>query len=90
MDQNEALNIVEEYKERHGHPGTLEALTAMKEAFEMRELTPRERVAFTTAFNGFRRLFYGDEAECITCQVRGGSHKPWCSSNPAYRAGDWN
>lgn len=57
MDQTEALAIVEEYKQRHGCPGTLEAMTAMRDD---EDLTKRERAGFNVAFNGFRRLFYGD------------------------------
>lgn len=62
IDQTEALKIVEDYKVRHGHPGTLEAMQAMQEANDHGELTPRERIGFNVAFAGFRRLFYGDEA----------------------------
>ncbi len=30
------------------------------------------------------------ERECKTCQAPKGTHKPWCDTNPAYRAGDWS
>lgn len=59
MGQEEALKVVEEYKQLHGHAGTLEALIAMRDD-EL--LSPRERTGFNVAFNGFRRLFYGDES----------------------------
>lgn len=62
MDTKEALAIVEDYRVRNGHPGTLEALTAMKEAKEAYDLTPRELAGFNVAFAGFRRLFFGGEA----------------------------
>jgi hypothetical protein len=57
MEQSEALDIIEEYKKAHGLPGTLEALEAMEEDRE--NLTPRQRIGWNVAMQGFSRLFNG-------------------------------
>lgn len=59
MENDEALDIVKEWGDRHGHKGTLETMIAMKQAAAEENLTARENAAFSVAFYGFRRLFHG-------------------------------
>ena len=56
MNQSEALLICEEYRAEYGHPGLLEAMEAMQDAYERDELETRQRIAFRVAMAGFRRL----------------------------------
>jgi hypothetical protein len=58
MQNAEALDIVAEYRTRHGLPGILEALQQMEHD---EDLSDRERKAWNVAMRGFNRLFNGDE-----------------------------
>lgn len=62
LAHDEAMQVIDAYREFHDLPGTLEALQSMKRRDWEGALTHRQKHAFEVIFKGFQRLFHGDEA----------------------------
>lgn len=60
MQFAEALNVVNEFGERHNQPALLETLQYMSIPSTREEMTGRELAAYRVVFNSMRALFYKD------------------------------